>query len=302
MFPVIAVPAEGGTSIEQLGTKEKFWYDDPQLGSCLCKVVRPYTGEDWSEKIAAELAALLGLPHARYELAEWMQARCVISPSFVPRLGALVPGNQLLVQIDPSYSARVTRYRQTRHTVQAVVDAIQSASCQLPFGWDAPEGVSSALDVFAGYLMLDALIGNTDRHHENWGSVQVSNPGFIIQHLAPTFDHASSLGCHESDEVRLARLATKDSNYGVCAYGRRARSALYAHPDDTRPMSPLKAFAQCAKMTAGAKCWLSRLDRLSAADIDYLLEQIPAAIMSGPARQFAKSLLLCNREELIGTC
>ena len=47
MFPIIAVPEAGGTSIEQLGTKEKFWYEDPELGTCLCKVVRPYTGEDW---------------------------------------------------------------------------------------------------------------------------------------------------------------------------------------------------------------------------------------------------------------
>src|SRR5277367_3362970 len=112
MFPIIAVPEAGGTSIEQLGTKEKFWYEDPGLGTCLCKVVRPYTGEDWSEKIAAELADFLGLPHASYELAEWMQARCVVSPSFVPRLGALVLGNELLVQIDPNYLRRVTRFKQ----------------------------------------------------------------------------------------------------------------------------------------------------------------------------------------------
>ena len=30
------------------------------------------------------------------------------------------------------------------------------------------EGIQSGVEVFAGYLLLDALIGNTDRHHENW--------------------------------------------------------------------------------------------------------------------------------------
>ena len=299
MFPIIVVPEAGGTSIEQLGTKEKFWYEDIDLGTCLCKVVRPFTGEDWSEKIASELARLLGLPHARYELAEWMQARCVVSPSFVPKLGALVPGNELLVQIDPNYLARVTRYKQSRHTVQAVSDAIQLASCGLPYGWDGPEVISSALDVFVGYLMLDALIGNTDRHHENWGIVQVSNPGRIVQYLAPTFDHASSLGCHESDDVRLARLTAKDQNYSIRAYSGRARSALYARPIDTRPMSPLDAFVQCARMTSGAKHWLSRLDALSATGVDRIFEQVPKTIMSDPARRFARELLLCNREAII---
>jgi len=299
MFPIIAVPEAGGTSIEQLGTKEKFWYEDSKLGTCLCKVVRPYTGEDWSEKIAAELAEFLGLPHASYELAEWMQARCVVSPSFVPRLGALVLGNELLVQIDPNYLRRVTRFKQSRHTVQAVSDAIHSASCTFPFGWVAPEGILDAQDVFVGYLMLDALIGNTDRHHENWGLIQVSNPGLIVHYLAPTFDHASSLGCHESDEVRLARLVTKDINYNVGAYSRRARSALYANPEDARPISPFDAFVQCAKMATGAKYWLSRLDTLRAEVSDHIFEQVPASIMAEPARRFAKELVGYNRAELL---
>jgi hypothetical protein len=30
------------------------------------------------------------------------------------------------------------------------------------------EGLSPQ-DAFVGYLVFDALIGNTDRHHENWG-------------------------------------------------------------------------------------------------------------------------------------
>ena len=298
MFPIIAVPEVGGTTIEQLGTKEKFWYEDPQLGTCLCKIARPYTGEDWSEKIAAELATFLGLPHANYELAEWMQVRCVVSPSFVPPLGALVLGNELLVHVDPNYLARVTRFKQSRHTVQAVRDAMLLVPCRVPFGWAAPEQILNAPDVFVGYLMLDALIGNTDRHHENWGVVQVSDPGLIVQYLAPTFDHASSLGCHETDEVRLARLTTKDHNYSVRAYCKKAKSALYAKPNDARPISPFDAFVQCARMTTGAKYWLSRLEALNADEIDHILEQVPASIMSGPARRFAKELLICNRDEL----
>ena len=43
----------------------------------------------------------------------------------------------------------------------------------MPFEWKPIEGIVSALDVFVGYLLLDAWIGNTDRHHENWGFVLV---------------------------------------------------------------------------------------------------------------------------------
>ena len=58
-------------------------------------------------------------------------------------------------------------------------------------------------DMFVGYLMLDALIGNTDRHHENWG---IMTGRGRPQVLAPTYDHASSLGRELSDQKRQARM------------------------------------------------------------------------------------------------
>ena len=39
-----------------------------------------------------------------------------------------------------------------------------------PYGsWDQSFG---AFDCFAGLLVLDALVANTDRHRENWGIVE----------------------------------------------------------------------------------------------------------------------------------
>ena len=46
----------------------------------------------------------------------------------------------------------------------------------------------------AEYLLLDAVIGNVDRHHENWGILGKDVDGSVKGRLAPTFDHASSLG------------------------------------------------------------------------------------------------------------
>jgi len=73
-----------------VGSKEKFWYTRKDGYRWLFKTNRPNTGEDWAEKIAAELCALLGLPHATYELAEWTPKRGVISR----RMGQ--PGEQLV--------------------------------------------------------------------------------------------------------------------------------------------------------------------------------------------------------------
>jgi len=59
-FPIITLGVGTSESSEPLGTKEKYWLpigDELRL----FKVGRPGTGENWAEKIAAELAELLGL-------------------------------------------------------------------------------------------------------------------------------------------------------------------------------------------------------------------------------------------------
>ena len=85
--------------------------------------------------------------------------------------------------------------------------------------------------MFVAYLLLDVLVSNQDRHHENWGIINDDTRTY----LAPTFDHAASLGRNECDSVRLKRIASKDAKYRVEAYVVRARSAFYGSPDSTKP-------------------------------------------------------------------
>ncbi|WP_298914513.1 hypothetical protein [uncultured Nostoc sp.] len=61
-FPIIDVPLDALEADEDLGTKEKFWFRHQDLGRCLFKKARPNTGEDWADKIAAQLCEL----HKRY--------------------------------------------------------------------------------------------------------------------------------------------------------------------------------------------------------------------------------------------
>jgi hypothetical protein len=74
-FSIFEISSEAPEEPEAMGTKEKFWFHHKELGLCLYKKARPNTGEDWSEKIAAELCNLINLPHAKYELAIFNQYR-----------------------------------------------------------------------------------------------------------------------------------------------------------------------------------------------------------------------------------
>jgi len=53
--------------------------------------------------------------------------------------------------------------------------------------------------------------------------------------LAPTFDHASSLGRSETDANRSKRLITQGRGGSVEAYVARARSGFFETPRHTEP-------------------------------------------------------------------
>jgi len=99
-FPVTFVTESHDeiSSKEMMGSKYKFWFHHEQLGRCLYKQTRANLGEDWSEKVASELAELLGLPHATYHLAEtWEGNRGLVSPYFLPTGKMLVHGIGYLI-------------------------------------------------------------------------------------------------------------------------------------------------------------------------------------------------------------
>ena len=63
-------------SVEEMGSKPKFWVQDPDGPKWLFKHRhRPSVGDDWAEKIAAEVAEKLAIPHATVELANSKASR-----------------------------------------------------------------------------------------------------------------------------------------------------------------------------------------------------------------------------------
>lgn len=78
-------------------------------------------------------------------------------------------------------------------------------------------GVANWREWWTGALTFDALIGNTDRHSENWGFLvfQGGPEGRSANILAPVFDNGTSLGWQTSEEkfplsqLDLARFVNK---------------------------------------------------------------------------------------------
>jgi hypothetical protein len=305
VFPIIEIDVEAGSAVEPMGSKPKFWFDHPQRGPCLFKMTRLGSGEDWSEKLASEFAAILGLPHAEYELAEWKGERGIVTPRLTGQGERLVHGNELLIEVIPTYAATGAEYRTPQHTVGAVARTLEERNVRMPRNWAPPFALTRSVDVFVGYLMLDALIGNTDRHHENWGVIEPSledshEPGLF---LAPTFDHASSLGRNESETRMSIRMATRDRGFTVEAYADRARSALYANAADPTPLRPVEAFATAATIArSGANGWCERLASVSDEMFRDIIAKVPESRMSAIQRGFVIRMVAHNKNRLLDIC
>ncbi len=293
-YPIIHVPDHAGEMLEALGTKSKFWYsaDGKRV---LYKEGRPESSEHWAEKVGCEICRLLGIPHAEYELATWKGRKGVVSETFVPDGGRLVFGNELLAKIVRGYQY-AQRYRARQHRITRVMSVVRSRGLGYPMGFVPPTEFRSAGDVFVGYLMLDALVANQDRHHENWALIIDKNQQVT---LSPTFDHASSLGRNERDESRLRRLNTRDSGDSMEHYASRAESAFYTL-GGVKPLKTLEAFKEAARISPpAARYWISWLDKVSVQEFEAIVKRIPESEISDAARRFAVRLLEINRARLL---
>lgn len=236
-FPIVSIPPEAREDTEQLGSKPKFWVllDDQRW---LFKEARPNTGEDWAEKAAAEIARALGINAAKVELAEYGGTIGCISCNFIDvKAGeALVHGNEIMAWNVTGYD-KTKVFRQADHTLENFQLALRALS---DFGH-----IDAILTELAGYMVLDALIGNTDRHHENWGlrlHKPVAMQGRILS-AAPSFDHASSLGRELLDARRAELLANKQ----VDRYISKGRGGIFRDAQQAHGANPLRLVQVAAR-------------------------------------------------------
>lgn len=158
---------------------------------------------DVAEVVTSRIAAQLGLPVADCRYADRAGAPGLISHNVAPEGYDLNVGATYLVgapgyaRQEPVADAQGRRRGLLRRDSGYTLDAIE----YVLRGLDGPPGSAglTALQVFSGYLLLDALTANTDRHPGNW-ALLTSPEG--KRSLAPTFDHGSALGSGLTDTNR----------------------------------------------------------------------------------------------------
>jgi HipA-like C-terminal domain len=298
-YPVIELKSGWLLGDEQMGSKDKYWMQLPDDSyPWLFKFSRVSagrsTGEHWAEKIAAEIAELMEVPHARVELAEFDGHPGSLSQRFtqLSRAGASVElehGNALLAGYVTGYD-RTKKNKQTDHTLGNILKVVASL-------FPSPKERVQSMRQLAGYLVLDALILNTDRHHENWGVLRTTHPDKTVSYqIAPSFDHASSLARNEPPE-KLARWLHEAGR--VEAYMRGAHGGIYLEDSSARGANPYtiteKAMHEWPEYFA---CWQDVLDKIEPHELYRIVDRVPDSMMVTEQKRFVKALLAFTLSKL----
>ncbi|NQY24279.1 MAG: phosphatidylinositol kinase [Campylobacteraceae bacterium] len=281
-------------SLEQLGTKAKFWFYDNKIKK-LFKEGRKNTGENWVEVVVSELCIKLDIPHAKYEFSEYEEMKGTITENFVPSSGRLVLGNELLAGVlkDIDYDSH-KKYGLKEYNLSTVLAVLKTDIIDVPINYESSE-MNSAFDVFVGYIMLDCLISNPDRHHENWGLV-VDNKKV---YLTPTYDHASGLGCREPEERKKNRLISSDNGFKVDNFVNRAKTPFYLKKTGKK-LSTYDAFIFCSLHNKKAALyWLKKLSNFNICEMEEIFSKVPNELISEISVKFAMEMLRVNKKRLI---
>lgn len=327
-YPILQVPLppEALESNEFRGSREKFWVRVPeQRNSWLLKFPRPGTGEHWAEKIAAEIGNLAGINCARVELARcqgqlvefgqtaahegghWQTCQnqlVTVCESFIPSEQSeddsvdidvhTLHGYEILEMFIEGYDTS-QRFGQREHSVKNIVSAMTQlmgigSLNPMPL-WDME------LKALASYALLDGLIGNTDRHHENWMAAYIIvDQDNVRLEVPPSYDHASSLGRELTDE-RRRRILEADA---MLNYLYRGRGGVFVDRNRRRALSPLRlARLLCRWLPDFTRETLARIAEVSDSQIRETVNRVPPVFMSDIAKEFAHKAIVTGRDELL---
>jgi len=146
------------------GTRSKKFVQNPEDGKfyyfkqSFKSAGRDYFFEFWSEIIATEIGQLLGFNVLRYDIAIDGEVMGCISQSMIVDEETLTEGGQYLRAKDINFDPQVKDGRKL-YSFQLIEDTLEEFE------------LSDQIDNIIEIIIFDSIIGNGDRHQENWAFI-----------------------------------------------------------------------------------------------------------------------------------
>lgn len=293
--------------IEFKGSHAPIWLREPETGRLWlhknCKLHRPrgvecLRDEDWTEAVSTQIAHAVGVPAAPVRMCLRNGARGSLSMDVRPE-GYDLHNGVVVMEAVAGYIPHLERepardpgrpgVKRPGHTLKNIRAVL--AAYDVPPGFSGPPELD-AFDVFVGYLALDAIVANRDRHEQNW-AVLTPDRASSAALLAPTYDHASSLGFNLTDSVRASNLRN------LRRYAEGGTAHRFEHVGKNIPTLVDVAVEGLGLCTAaGRDHWVHQINELDLADIVVVIESKQIPEMSEVAATFARQLLELNIRRL----
>ncbi|MBF0460043.1 MAG: HipA domain-containing protein [Magnetococcales bacterium] len=144
-----------------------------------------YPTQFWCEVIAYRIGCLMGIPvppaYAAWRAGDQKSA-ALIEWFYRQDEGVCYESGTVHMQrLIPDFDVKKGR----QHNIETVLAILAEMDARL-------------IQDMVRILVFDALIGNTDRHQENWGILWRGTP--VRPELAPAFDNGTSLGYEMTDD------------------------------------------------------------------------------------------------------
>ena len=206
---------------EGSGRSEKIWLQNPDTGQIgLFKFKKDVSTTDHvSECIAYEIAQLLEVPCAKFELGMYHGREGSMSYNIIENADQiLVEGIYFIMLMYPEYNPEefIDITTEHRYSIEMIKKAVEQ--------FVSIEGLLKM-------LMFDYLIGNSDRHQNNW-AILIENDK---KQWSPLYDNSSSLCAYISEE-KIEEYFGKDKNRWKALVDTKSRSLIRCTvSDEKRP-------------------------------------------------------------------
>jgi hypothetical protein len=146
------------------GTRAKKYVQSPEgdfyyFKTSMLKPGKDFKYEYWSEVIASQIGFLYGFDMLTYDVAyDGIKLGCISKSMFIPGQEELVEGSKYLQAFDNTFDPSDKKLRK-KYSFQLIESTLTV------FGYE--KNIKDIIEI----MVFDALIGNSDRHQENWAFI-----------------------------------------------------------------------------------------------------------------------------------
>lgn len=315
-YPIVDITSWKYENINVSGSKEKRWYRSPDKNQlALFKLPvsmtsnNPHgegesTGEAWSEKICSEIGNYIGFPTHNSDIGSLLiddeamdyyglyeknvkigdKVYGALCWSFLDEnKDSLVEGADMIMDFDETYDRDKLQGEHEIYNFDLLYRLFYE---------------NQILDCLFQMILFDTLIGNTDRHQDNFGVIRKEETG--QQKFAPFYDNSSSLG-REMNERRIKLMLRDKKMFDSYIFGNKSSTLIRWGDKWTKKKMNIIEFYDKVKNSYPQEInkHLSNVAKLKDEVLESIINKVPPIVMSEPKKELVIKILKTRRDYLI---